>query len=78
MALRSLLLVASVLLTQVAAHGFVPWIIINGTRIAGWDVAGSSYSHYYQRAHVDAAPDGYVTPQVCFNYPMPPCCLLTK
>jgi len=38
MALRSLLLISAFFLTQVAAHGYVPFIIINGTRLPGWDV----------------------------------------
>jgi len=38
MALRSLLLLSALFLIQVAAHGYVPFIIINGTRLPGWDV----------------------------------------
>ena len=46
-------LVAVLLVTQVAAHGYVPWIIINGTRIAGWDVnTGPCSLKVFNLAHV--------------------------
>lgn len=41
------LLAAASFIGQVAAHGYVPWVRINGTNIPGWDVN----------------KDGYTTPQ---------------
>jgi cellulase len=34
----SFLIVAASLVSQVAAHGYVPFIKINGQTTAGWDV----------------------------------------
>ncbi|KAJ3574882.1 hypothetical protein NP233_g1472 [Leucocoprinus birnbaumii] len=47
MRLSTLLCTAATLVSGVAAHGYVPWIRINGQTIAGWNVN----------------TDGYTTPQ---------------
>lgn len=38
MLFSSLLVVTASLVSQVAAHGYVPFIKINGQTIAGWNV----------------------------------------
>ncbi|KAF5350573.1 hypothetical protein D9756_008559 [Leucocoprinus leucothites] len=47
MRLSTLLCSAALLVSEVTAHGYVPWIRINGQTIAGWNVN----------------TDGYTTPQ---------------
>lgn len=38
MRLSTLICSAVVLVSEVSAHGYVPWIRINGQTTAGWDI----------------------------------------
>jgi hypothetical protein len=40
------LLAAASFVGQVAAHGYVPWVRINGTNIPGWDVNKGEQGHF--------------------------------
>ncbi|KAG5650081.1 hypothetical protein H0H81_000842 [Sphagnurus paluster] len=62
----SLLLTTSALLGQVAAHGYVPFIKINGQTIAGWDITKGKAPYKFKiisETNKHALSDPYTNPQ---------------
>lgn len=66
MRLSTLIYSAAVLVSEVAAHGYVPWLRINGKMVQGWDVTKGELflpnNHAYSEMLI--VEDPYTNPQV--------------
>ena len=60
----SALLAAAAFVGEVAAHGYVPFIRINGTTLPGWDVTkGQAFNSSHPGRGIKVRVDGYANPQ---------------